>query len=61
MADEAKKPKNNEDNYYGPEHGYVFRLSLFQRRIWTESREAIKQKLSDQRKEASQFRYRNNS
>jgi len=21
VADEAKKPKNDEDDYYGPEHG----------------------------------------
>jgi hypothetical protein len=24
VAYEAKKPKNDEDNYYGPEHEYVF-------------------------------------
>jgi hypothetical protein len=47
VADKAKKPENDEDNYYGPEHGYVFPLSLFKRRIWTESREAIKQKVND--------------
>jgi hypothetical protein len=45
VPDEAKKPKNDEDNYNGPEHGIVFPLSLFERRIWTESREAIKQKV----------------
>src|SRR6185312_13541676 len=44
------KPKNNEDDYYGPEHGYIFPLSLFKRRIPTDSREIIKQKLHDQRR-----------
>jgi len=48
VADEAKKPKNDENDYYGPEHGYVFPLSLFERRIWAESREMIKQKLEHQ-------------
>jgi len=48
MADKAKKPKNDEDNYYGPEHGFVFPLSLFERRIWAGSREIIKQKLKHQ-------------
>jgi hypothetical protein len=28
VADKAKKPKNDENDYDGPEHGYVFRLSL---------------------------------
>jgi len=45
VADEAEKPKNDEDDYYGPEHGYIFPLSLFARRIPTDSREKIKQKL----------------
>jgi len=45
VADEAEKPKNDEDDYYGPEHGYIFPLSLFERRIPTDSREKIKQKL----------------
>jgi hypothetical protein len=27
VADEAKKPKNDQDNNYSPEHGYSFRLS----------------------------------
>jgi hypothetical protein len=50
VADEAKKPKNDEDDYYGPEHGYAFPLSLFARRIPTESREIIKQKLHHQKR-----------
>jgi len=45
VADEAEKPKNDEDDYYGPEHGYIFPLSLFERCIPTDSREKIKQKL----------------
>jgi hypothetical protein len=48
VADEAEKPKNDEDDYYGPEHGYIFPLSLFKRRIPTDSREKIKQKLDHQ-------------
>ena len=48
VADEAKKPKNDEDDYYGPEHGYIFPLSLFKRRITTESGETIKQKVTHQ-------------
>jgi len=48
VADKAKKPKNDEDNYYGPEHGFVFPLSLFKRRIPADSREIIKQKLEHQ-------------
>ena len=46
MADEAEKPKNDENDYYGPEHGYAFRLSWFKRRIPTEFRKPIKQKLN---------------
>jgi hypothetical protein len=46
MADEAKKPENDKDDYYGPEHGYVFRLGLFKRRIPPKFRERIKQKLN---------------
>jgi hypothetical protein len=45
VADEAEKPKNDEDDYYGPEHGYAFPLSWFKRHIPTKSRETIKQKL----------------
>jgi hypothetical protein len=45
VTDEAKKPKNDENDYYGPEHGYVFPLSWFKRRITTDFREQIKQKL----------------
>ena len=45
MTDEAEKPKNDENDYYGPEHGYAFPLSWFKRRITTDFREQIKQKL----------------
>ena len=55
VADEAKKPKNDEDDYYGPEHGYIFPLSLFKRRIPTDSREIIKQKLDRQCADAPRF------
>jgi hypothetical protein len=48
MADEAEKPKYDQDDDYGPEHRYAFPLSLFKHRIPTEFREAIKRKL-DQR------------
>jgi hypothetical protein len=44
VADEAKKPKNDENNYYGPEHECLS-VKLVKRRIPTESREIIKQKL----------------
>ena len=27
VADEAKKPENDQYDNYGPEHGYTFRLS----------------------------------
>jgi hypothetical protein len=27
VADETKKPENDEDDNYSPEHGYSFRLS----------------------------------
>jgi hypothetical protein len=27
VADEAKKPENDQDDNYGPEQGYTFRLS----------------------------------
>jgi hypothetical protein len=27
VANETKKPKNDQDNNYSPEHGYSFRLS----------------------------------
>jgi hypothetical protein len=27
VADEAKKPENDQDDNYSPEHGYSFRLS----------------------------------
>jgi len=46
MADEAEKPKNDENDYYGPEHGYAFPLSWFKHRIPTEFRKPIKQKLN---------------
>jgi hypothetical protein len=49
VADEAEKPKNDEDDYYGPEHVYAFPLSWFKRRIPTKSREKIKQKLYHRR------------
>jgi hypothetical protein len=52
VADKAKKPKNDEDNYYGPEHGFVFPLSLFKRRIPADSRGIIKQKLEHQAADA---------
>jgi hypothetical protein len=48
VANEAKEPKNDQDDYYGPEHGYAFPLSSFKRHIPTERREAIKQKLDHQ-------------
>jgi hypothetical protein len=47
VADEAKKPKNDENDYYGPEHVYLS-VSLFKRRIPAESGELIKQKLHDE-------------
>jgi hypothetical protein len=56
VPDEAEKPKNNENNYYGPEHGYVFPLSLFEHRIWTDSRGAIKQKVKVQGEDGSRLR-----
>jgi hypothetical protein len=56
VADEAKKPKNDEDDYYGPEHGYTFPLSWFKRRIPTESCDAIKQKLHHQGGDEPRFR-----
>ena len=36
---------------------YTFPLSLFKRRIATEFREVIKQKVNDLSKDASEFRY----
>jgi hypothetical protein len=48
VADEAEKPKNDEDDYYGPEHGYAFPLGWFKRLIPTNPREKIKQKLYHQ-------------
>jgi hypothetical protein len=27
VADEAKKPEDDQDDNYSPEHGYFFRLS----------------------------------
>jgi len=48
VADEAKKPKNDQDDNYGPEHGYAFPLGWFKRHIPTESRKGIKQKLDHQ-------------
>ena len=27
VSDEAKEPKNDQDDNYSPEHGYSFRLS----------------------------------
>jgi hypothetical protein len=45
VADEAKKPKNDQDDDYGPEHGYAFPLGWFKRHIPTEFHEAIKQKI----------------
>jgi hypothetical protein len=48
VTDEAEKPKNDENDYYGPEHGYAFPLSWFTRRIPTEFREQIKQKIDHQ-------------
>jgi hypothetical protein len=47
MADEAEKPKNDQDDDYSPEHGYAFPLSCFKNRIPTEFHEAIKQKLDE--------------
>ena len=35
MADEAQKPKNDQDDYYSPEHRYAFLLSWFKHRIPT--------------------------
>jgi hypothetical protein len=54
VADEAKKPKNDEDDYYGPEHECLS-VKLVKRRIATESGELIKQKLH-QRTENALFR-----
>ena len=45
MTDEAEKPKNDENDYDGPEHGYAFPLGWFKSRIPTDFREEIKQKL----------------
>jgi hypothetical protein len=37
VADEAKKPENDQDDNYGPEHGYTFSVELnFRRRIYSE-------------------------
>jgi hypothetical protein len=48
VADEAEKPKNDQYDYYSPEHRYAFPLSWFKHRIPTKFREAIKQKLDHQ-------------
>jgi hypothetical protein len=48
VADEAEKPKNDQDDYYSPEHRYAFPLIWFKHRISTKCREAIKQKLDHQ-------------
>jgi hypothetical protein len=45
VTDEAEKPKNDKNDYYGPEHVYAFPLNWFKFRIPTEFREQIKQKL----------------
>jgi hypothetical protein len=51
VANEAKKPENDEDNYYGPEHGYAFRLIWFKGRIPPKFHETIKQKLNREREQ----------
>jgi hypothetical protein len=48
VAEETEKPKNDQDDYYGPEHGYAFPLSWFKRHIPPKFRKAIKQKLDHQ-------------
>jgi hypothetical protein len=55
VADEAEKPKNDQDDYYGPEHGYAFPLSWFKCHIATKCREAIKQKLDHQGSDERRF------
>ena len=55
MADEAEKPKNDEDDNYSPEHRCAFPLSWFKRHIPTKSRETIKQKLDHQRSDKPRF------
>jgi hypothetical protein len=55
VADEAEKPKNDQNNYYGPEHGYAFPLSWFKRRIPTKSHEIIKQKLNHEVSDERRF------
>jgi hypothetical protein len=37
VADEAKKPENDQDNNYSPEHGVFLSVNLnFRRRIYSE-------------------------
>jgi hypothetical protein len=55
VADEAEKPKNDQDDYYGPKHRCAFRLSCFKHRIPTEFREVIKQKLDHQGNDKPHF------
>jgi hypothetical protein len=55
MADKAEKPKNDQDDYYGPEHRFAFPLSLFKHRIPTKFRETIKQKLDHQANDERRF------
>jgi hypothetical protein len=44
VADEAEKTKNDQDDYYCPEHGVPFRLSCLSI-ISTNLRESIKPKI----------------
>lgn len=46
VADEAEKPKNDQDDYYSPKHRYTFPLGWCERRIQTKFREPIKQNLT---------------
>jgi hypothetical protein len=57
MADEAKKPKDDQDDDYGPEHRYAFLLAWVKHHIPTESRETIKQKLDNQHGDEPRFGY----
>jgi hypothetical protein len=52
---ETKQPEHDQDDYYGPEHGYAFPLSWFKHRIPTKFREAIKQKRDHQGSDELRF------
>jgi hypothetical protein len=54
VADEAQKPKNDQDDDYGPKHGYAFLLGWFKSLIPPEFRDAVKENLAiDERRSAS--------